>query len=73
MTLRQFHSKDKYNPRDAPDRHNRRAMEAENKKLRGKARKDFNDSVHNLVYHRLRCEMELFYCEPCATEIYLHN
>ena len=50
VTLKQFHNVDKFNPRDAPDRHNRRAMEAENKKLRRKARKDFMDTVHNLVY-----------------------
>jgi DnaJ family protein A protein 5 len=49
VTLKEFHSSEKYNPRDGPDRHARRAMEKENTKLRRKVRKDFMDTVHNLV------------------------
>lgn len=50
MTLKTFTNYDKYNPKDAPDRHNRRRMEAENKKRRSKARKEYIDTVQNLVY-----------------------
>lgn len=50
VTLKTFANHDKYNPKDAPDRHNRRRMEAENKKRRTKARKEYIDTVQNLVY-----------------------
>jgi hypothetical protein len=50
VTLKTFTNYDKYNPKDAPDRHNRRRMEAENKKRRTKARKEYIDTVQNLVY-----------------------
>ena len=49
VTLKQFHNADKYDVRAAPDRWNRRAMEAENKKHRSKARKQYIDTVVSLA------------------------
>ncbi|KAH9488825.1 DnaJ sub C member 21 [Bulinus truncatus] len=40
---------EKYDTREAPDRRCRRAMEAENKKLRDAARKERNEEIRNLV------------------------
>jgi len=44
-----FGHADKWNPKDAPTRQHRRAMEAENKKARQAAKKDFNSEVRQLV------------------------
>ena len=49
VTAREFHHADKYNTGDAPDRRYRRAMEAENKKLRGGARKEWIELVRSLA------------------------
>ncbi|XP_059151673.1 dnaJ homolog subfamily C member 21-like [Physella acuta] len=40
---------EKYDTREAPDRRCRRAMEAENKKLRDAAKKERNEEIRNLV------------------------
>ena len=48
-TRRQFSGRDKWHLPDAPNRQYRRAMEAENKKERGKARKEYNECVRELV------------------------
>jgi len=44
-----FGHADKWNPKDAPTRQVRRAMEAENKKSRQAAKKEFNAEVRQLV------------------------
>ncbi|GAX82273.1 hypothetical protein CEUSTIGMA_g9702.t1 [Chlamydomonas eustigma] len=48
-TFKQFTWCDLYNPASAPNRQVRRKMEEENKKLRKAARKEFNDTVRELV------------------------
>jgi len=48
-TRRPFYSKDKWDLRDAPNRHVRRAMEKENKKERSVARKEHTANVRELV------------------------
>jgi DnaJ family protein A protein 5 len=42
---------DDYNPNDAPNRRIKRIIEDENKKLRAKERRAFNDSMRELVTH----------------------
>eukprot|EP00055_Hartaetosiga_balthica_P008226 m.29874 g.29874 ORF g.29874 m.29874 type:complete len:569 (+) comp6187_c0_seq3:39-1745(+) len=48
-TRRQFHSCDKWDLRDGPDRRIRRLMEKDNKKLRQAAKKEYVSNVKNLV------------------------
>eukprot|EP01083_Nonionella_stella_P187446 688803_1 len=49
FSKRTFAFMDEYNPLDAPDRRTRRAIEAENKKTRSKARRKYNELVAKLV------------------------
>lgn len=49
LSRKAFGHADKWNPRDAENRQVRRAMEAENKKLRQAAKKEFNAEVRQLV------------------------
>mmetsp|Transcript_70517 Transcript_70517/g.187846 ORF Transcript_70517/g.187846 Transcript_70517/m.187846 type:complete len:656 (-) Transcript_70517:111-2078(-) len=54
-SVKPFAYVDQYNPREAPDRQIRRAMEAENKKLRSKERREFSLNVRELaIYVRHR-------------------
>eukprot|EP00451_Oxyrrhis_marina_P009369 CAMPEP_0204329262 /NCGR_PEP_ID=MMETSP0469-20131031/14027_1 /ASSEMBLY_ACC=CAM_ASM_000384 /TAXON_ID=2969 /ORGANISM="Oxyrrhis marina" /LENGTH=415 /DNA_ID=CAMNT_0051311839 /DNA_START=1 /DNA_END=1245 /DNA_ORIENTATION=+ len=54
-SVKPFAYVDQYNPREAPDRQVRRAMEAENKKLRSKERREFSLNVRELaIYVRHR-------------------
>ena len=48
-TRRSFSGRDKWDLVDAPNRQYRRAMEAENKKERGKAKREYNECVRELV------------------------
>ena len=45
ITNKSYCWEEKYDTRDAPDRRTRRAMEAENKKLRDAARKERNEEI----------------------------
>ena len=49
VSRRSFSFRDKWHLPDAPNRQHRRAMEAENKKERAKARKEYNELVRELV------------------------
>merc|ERR1711920_507852 len=49
VSRKAFGHADKWNPKDAPNRQVRRAMEQDNKKLRQAAKKEFNAEVRQLV------------------------
>ena len=49
--MKQFAYVDDYNPNEAPNRRIKRIIEDENKKLRTKERRAFNDSMRELVAH----------------------
>jgi DnaJ family protein A protein 5 len=49
VSNKDFRLADEYNPSMAPNRYVRRRMEAENDKARKKARKEYTDTVRNLV------------------------
>lgn len=49
ISVRSFSFADEFNPSEAQSRHERRAMEAENKKLRTKRRKEYNELIRNIV------------------------
>merc|ERR1712170_124436 len=49
VTNKKYANLDQYDTREAPDRRYRRAMEAENKKIRDNAKKKRNEAVRDLV------------------------
>lgn len=49
LSVKTFSWKDEYRSSMAPDRKTRRLMERENKRARGAARKDYNETVRNFV------------------------
>eukprot|EP01060_Flectonema_neradi_P038360 TRINITY_DN800_c0_g2_i1.p1 TRINITY_DN800_c0_g2~~TRINITY_DN800_c0_g2_i1.p1 ORF type:complete len:450 (+),score=131.28 TRINITY_DN800_c0_g2_i1:140-1351(+) len=51
QTSKNFSWKDKYNPNDAENRQIRRAIEKENKKERSAAKREYNETLRNLVIH----------------------